>query len=250
MDRRSQILEYVIEHERVNVNDLSEIFAVSQVTIRKDLDALEQKGVIERHHGFAVAIAPDNLLSRLAYHYDNKRRIAALAACEVANGSTVMIESGSCCALLAQELAATKRGVTIITNSVFIAEYIRHVHSISTVLLGGDYQQESQVTVGPLVETCLEGFHVEQLFIGIDGYTIDSDFTARNHLRAAVVKAMAKRADKTIVVTESLKFDRQGAVGLLPVSSVHQVITDDMMDPNMTAHLEEAGVKITRVTKS
>lgn len=247
VDRRSRILEYVIENERVDVNELAGMFAVSQVTVRKDLDQLEQRGLIRRQHGYAVAIAPDDLRSRLAFHYDLKRRIAAAAAGLVANGSTVMIESGSCCALLADELAKTKRGVTIITNSAFIADYVRTAPAVSVVLLGGDYQSESQVTVGPLVEQCLQNFHVEQLFIGIDGYTTESGFTGRNHLRAAVVKAMAKQAEDVIVLTESLKFPRRGAVPLLPVGSVSQVVTDTNLPQPVQEHLSASGVTVTRV---
>ena len=246
-DRRSRILEYVIENERVDVNELAGMFAVSQVTVRKDLDHWEKKGLIRRQHGYAVAIAPDNLLSRLAFHYDLKRRIAAAAADLVPNGGTVMIESGSCCALLADEIAKAKRGVTIITTSAFIADYVRTAPGVSVVLLGGDYQSESQVTVGPLVEQCLLNFHVEQLFIGIDGYTIDSGFTGRNHLRAAVVKAMAKQAENVIVLTESLKFPRRGAVPLLPVGAVSRVVTDTNLPRPLLEHLSGSGVTVTKV---
>jgi len=246
-DRRSKILEYVIENERVDVSALAGRFAVSQVTVRKDLDHLEKMGLIQREHGYAVAIAPDNLLSRLALHYDLKRRIAAAAAEPVASGSTVMIESGSCCALLADELARTRRGVTMITNSAFIADYVRGSQGASVVLLGGDYQPESQVTVGPLVEECLLNFHVDRLFIGIDGYTVDGGFTGRNHLRAAVVKAMARQARNVVVVTESLKFSGQGAVSLLPLGAVSGVVTDAHLPLDMREHLTAAGIAVTTV---
>lgn len=72
----------------------------------------------------------------------------------MADGSTVMVESGSCCALLARELADTKERVTIVTNSAFIANYVRDSTSVSCTLLGGSYQRDSQVMVGPLVRTC------------------------------------------------------------------------------------------------
>ncbi|MDR0284349.1 MAG: DeoR/GlpR family DNA-binding transcription regulator [Propionibacteriaceae bacterium] len=246
-DRRSAILEYVIERERVDVGDLADRFAVSQVTIRKDLDHLERQGLVHREHGFAVAMAPDDLRSRLAYHHDQKRRIAAAAAGLVTSGDTVMIESGSCCALLAAELAATKRGVTIVTNSAFIADYVRASAGTAVVLLGGDYQAESQVTVGPLAEQCLAGFHVGQLFAGIDGYTPQTGFTARNHLRAAVVKAMAGRADRVILLTESAKFSRQGAVPLLDAAAVDQVVTDAGLPGALRAGLAAAGIALTLV---
>jgi len=248
-DRRSRILEYVIEKERVDVNELSERFGVSQVTVRKDLDHLERNGLVTRQHGYAVAIAPDNLRSRLAFHHEVKRRIAARAAELVPSGSTVMIESGSCCALLADELSRTRRGVTIITNSAFIADFVRDGQA-AVILLGGDYQPESQVTVGPLVAQSLAGFHVDQLFVGVDGYTPETGFTGRNHLRAAVVAQMATRADHVVVLTESLKFPRQGAVPLLPASGVTRVITDDGLDATMQAHLADAGVAVTTVPAS
>ncbi len=219
-DRRSRILEQVIEAERIDVNDLAAEFGVSQVTIRKDLDHLEQKGLIQRQHGYAVAIAPDNLLSRLAVHHETKRRIAVAAAALVPSGSTVMIESGSCCALLAEELARGARGITIITNSAFIADYVRSAPGASVVLLGGDYQAESQVTVGPLVEQCLQDFHVE---------------------------AMARRAESVTVLTESAKFDRQGAVALLPLHAVGRVVTDTRLSRSTADHLTGAGLTLTTV---
>lgn len=246
MDRRSKMLEYVIEQERVDVSELSERFGVSQVTVRKDLDHLERNGLVRRQHGYAVAIAPDDLRSRLAFHYDAKRRIAAAAADLVPHGATVMIESGSCCALLADEVSRTRRGVTIITNSAFIADYVRDGQA-ALVLLGGDYQPEAQVTVGPLVEQCLGGFHVEHLFVGVDGYTPEDGFKGKNHLRAAVVAQMAKRADQVVVLSESLKFPRQGAVPLLAASEVTRVITDSRLDATMATHLAGAGITVSTV---
>ena len=246
-DRRSRILEHVIEAERVDVSELAGQFGVSQVTIRKDLDHLAHLGLIQRQHGYAVAIAPDNLLSRLAVHHELKRRIAVAAAELVPSGSSVMIESGSCCALLAEELVRAARGVTIITNSAFIADYVRGIPGAAVVLLGGDYQAESQVSVGPLVEQCLQAFHVDQLFIGVDGYTPESGFTGRNHLRAAAVQAMARRAANVIVLTESAKFTRQGAVALLPLDAVRRVVTDTGIDAATLEHLADAGVTVTTI---
>jgi DeoR/GlpR family transcriptional regulator of sugar metabolism len=118
------------------------------------------------------------------------------------------------------------------------------------VLLGGDYQPESQVTVGPLVEQCLSNFHVDQLFIGIDGYTVESGFTGSNHLRAAVVKAMARQARDVIVLTESAKFPRQGSVPLLSVEAVSRVVTDSNLSGPMQEHLTGAGLTVTKVPAS
>lgn len=247
-DRRSKILEHVIENERVEVSGLAGLFGVSQVTVRKDLDELEGRGLVRREHGYAVAIAPDNLRSRLAVHYDLKVRIAAAAAELVPNGGTVMIESGSCCALLAEAIAKHRRGVTIITNSAFIADHVRTHPGVKVVLLGGDYQPEAQVTVGPLVEQGVANFFVDLLFVGIDGYTADSGFTGANHLRAEAVRAMARQAREVVALTESVKFPRQGSVHLLPTGDVSRVVTDSELPAPIEDHLTGAGITVTKVS--
>ena len=124
-DRTEQILQLLMKDGQIDVAVLSKEIGVSQVTIRKDLDEMEARGLIRRDHGSASLPETDNIASRLAYHYEEKKKIAARAAELVSDGDTVMIESGSCCTLLAAQLAETRKALTIITNSVFIAEYIR-----------------------------------------------------------------------------------------------------------------------------
>lgn len=140
VDRHTKLLEIVNKNKRIEVSRLSELLNVSQVTIRKDLDILEEKGLLKREHGYAVISSSDDIRSRLAFNYDIKRKIAHLASKLVSDGETVMIESGSSCALLAEELAYNKKDVTIITNSIFIANYIRE-GGAKIVLLGGTIRQ-------------------------------------------------------------------------------------------------------------
>lgn len=162
--RHTKILELITENKKMEVTKLSQLLSVSQVTIRKDLIQLENSGLIVREHGFATLNSSDDINNRLAYHYDIKQRIAKLAVESIEDGETVMIESGSCCALVALEIAQTKKDVTIITNSAFIADYIRKVAKIRIILLGGEYQNESQVMVGPITKKCVESFFVDKLF--------------------------------------------------------------------------------------
>ena len=145
----------------MEVSALAEKLGTSQVTVRKDLDALEKRGIIRREHGFAIFGGSDDLNNRLAVHYEEKRRIAGYAASLISPGETVMIENGSCCALFAEELARTNPGVTILTNSAFIASYIRHNSSVNIVLLGGDFQKDAQVMVGPILRVCAAQFYVD-----------------------------------------------------------------------------------------
>ena len=213
-NRENLILDMLTASQKLEVSVLAEQIGVSQVTMRKDLDELERRGLILREHGYAVLRSPDDMQSRIAYHYEAKRKIAERAAELVENGSTIMIESGSCCALLAEVLAERRKDLTIITNSAYIAAYIRGKCSFQLILLGGVYQQEAQVMVGPMVRQCVEEFFVDLFFIGVDGYSDRTGFTNQDHMREQAVRDMACQAEKVVVLTESEKFSRRGIVPL------------------------------------
>lgn len=128
---------------------------------------------------------------------------------------------------VALELAQTKQDVTLITNSAFIADYVRKVGKIRIVLLGGEYQKESQVMVGPMVRKCAETFFVDKFFIGTDGFSEISGFTGNDYMRSETVRDLTRQANKVVVLTESSKFNQVGTVSLLPIQNIHSVITDD-----------------------
>lgn len=240
--RDSQILETLTMHGKVEVAYLSQVLGVSEVTVRKDLDALQAKGLVQRVHGFAQLANPNDVGGRLAYHYEEKRLIARAAAELVPDGSTIMVESGSCCALLARELADSDKSVTIVTNSAFIANYVRDSSQVNCVLLGGSYQRDSQVMVGPLVHTCAQEFYVDRLFIGTDGWIEGVGFTNADQMRADAVRSMAESAAEVVVLTESEKFDQRGAIPMrLPGKKV-SVITDDRVSDEWRQSLERSGV--------
>lgn len=196
---------------------------------------------------FATLNSSDDINNRLAFHYDIKQKIAKLASLEVADGETVMIESGSCCALLALELAQTKQDVTLITNSAFIADYVRKVGKIRIVLLGGEYQKESQVMVGPMVRKCAETFFVDKFFIGTDGFSEISGFTGNDYMRSETVRDLTRQANKVVVLTESSKFNQVGTVSLLPIQNIHSVITDDGIPKDCEEYLFNQNVIVKKV---
>lgn len=246
-NRSNEILELLSEHKKIEVTALSELLGVSQVTIRKDLDALEQTGVLRREHGFAILASTNNVQGRLAYHHESKLRIAAVAAELVSDGETVMIENGSCCALLAETLTKTRKGLTILTNSAFIADFIRQKSDFEIVLFGGIYQPDSQVMVGPMVRQCSENFFVRHFFIGVDGYSERTGFTNCNQLRAQAVRDMSHQADEVIVLTESDKFSIRGTIPLNITSRISRVVTDNNIPPKSEETLVKQGILVTKV---
>ena len=242
--RQSQILDLLTQNKKLKVTELSDVLNVSQVTIRKDLSALEDSGIIVREHGYAKLNESDDINNRLAYHYDIKQKIAEKAVESIEDGETVMIESGSCCALVALEIAKTKKDVTLITNSAFIADYIRKTGNVRIILLGGEYQEESQVMVGPITRKCAEGFFVDKLFVGTDGFTRETGFTGNDYMRSEAVKDMAKQASNVIVVTDSVKFQQKGVVSLLDTKKVSYVYTDSNIPEYAEEYLVENNIKV------
>ena len=243
-DRTSLILELLVKEKKLEVCELAEHLGVSQVTVRKDLDLMEEQGLITREHGYAVLSSTDDIKGRLAWHYEEKRKIARRAAELVKDGDTIMIESGSCCALLAKALTELRRGVTIITNSAFIADYIRRSSDFEIVLLGGIYQQDAQVMVGPMVRQCAENFWVDRFFIGVDGWSERTGFTNQDQMRAQAVRDMARQADQGIVLTESDKVMRRGTVPLNLKDQVKTVITDQNVESRVREELGIYGIEV------
>jgi len=246
IERHKHILDALSQAGRMEVAALAEALGVSQVTARKDLKALEAQGLVRRAHGFAFIGSVDDVAARLAYHYDEKKRIAQAAAARVSPGETVMIESGSCCALLAGILASEVKDVTIVTNSAFIAGHVRASRA-RVVLLGGDYQSASQVMVGPLTKLCAQSFFVDKLFIGTDGFSPQFGFMGGDMMRTEAVRAMLSQARRVVILTDSSKFTRQGVVPQVAFSEVAQVFTDGGIPEEARSILAGYGVEIITV---
>lgn len=247
MSREEAIIALVSAEKKVEVNELAERLQVSKVTIRKDLDKLEQRGILHRQHGFALLNNEADINYRLAKHYDLKRKIAKAAAKTITDGSTVMIESGSTCTLLAEELAFHKKDITIITNSCFIASYIRKSESVQVILLGGEYQKDSQVNVGPLVKQVIDNFYVDQLFIGIDGFDEQRGFTGSDITRCETTRVLAQAAAKTIILTDASKFQQKGLVTEFHFDEIDSIFTNDPLDAATADFLRQQQIKLTLV---
>lgn len=224
--RLTAILQLVNTKYQIAVTELAAVLNVSVVTIRKDLTTLEQQGLLRRQHGWAVQDAPDDLNARLAINYAIKVKIAMVTADRVADGATIMLDSGSTCALLADQLGEQQKNVTIVTNSYYIAHRVGDYPTLTVEVLGGQYQPVAQVGVGPLTLHMLTAFHVHQLFVGTDGFDPQSGFSGRNLARNQVIQAMARQADTVTLLTDSSKFQGPSLIQQFPLDQVDAVVTD------------------------
>ena len=241
--RQTVILNALSKKKKVTVTELAEILGVSEVTVRKDLSQLEIKGLLRREHGYATFVNSDDVMNRLLFNYEIKKKIAQKALESINDSETVMIESGSSCALLAEEIVSNRRDITIITNSVFIATFIRHKIGARIVLLGGEYQNESQVMIGPLVKICAANFHVDKFFIGTDGFN-EVGAMSGDLMRAEAVRNMAESSQQVIILTESRKFNQTGTVPLLTYDKIHTIYTDGEIETSTIQKLEAKNIKL------
>lgn len=247
--RHNKILEVLGRQKRITVTELAALLNVSEVTTRKDLSLLEKKGLLVREHGFAALAESDDINRRLSLNYETKRLIARKALETVADGETVMIESGSTCALLAEALVTERRDITIVTNSVFIATFIRNQRGAHTILLGGEFQNEPQVMVGPMVRKCASSFYVDKLFVGTDGFN-ERGAMSGDLMRAEATQAMAENTKEVIILTESAKFSRIGVVALFSYQEIGAIYTDDSLDKAIVASLAKKGIKVHTIPAS
>lgn len=243
--RHTALIEYITQHGKTEVSTLADYLHTSKVTIRKDLDYLSERGILKRERGYAVPNDPGDINYRMAFHYDRKLKIAQAAAAYVQDGEMVMVESGSTCALFAEELAKTKQNVTLITNSLYIANYIKDYTNIQVILLGGTLQPKSQTLVGPLTKNAAKSVHVDKIFIGTDGYSRTFGFTGDDLIRSDTLSALTTSALHTYVLTESEKFSHPGSVSFLELKDVYEVITDSKIPQSEQEYLENLGITVT-----
>ena len=243
-ERQSKIIKLVNTYQKIEVSRLAELLSVSQVTIRKDLDHLESEGLLSREHGYALIKNANDINTRMTINYDRKLAIATKAAEMVNNGETVMLESGSTCTLMAEQLAKLKKDVTIITNSAYIAIRIRELPLRKVILLGGEYQKEYQGMVGPLVKKCAREFFVDKFFVGTDGFIPESGFTCDDLMRVETMEYMADSANKMIILADSSKFEQQGVVIQTSFDAIDTVCTDAQISPSALAILREKGINV------
>lgn len=225
-ERQAKLIKLVNLYQKIEVSKLAELLEVSQVTIRKDLDHLEEEGLLAREHGYALIKNANDINTRMTINYEKKLNIATKAAEMVSNGETVMLESGSTCALLAEQLAKLKKDVTIITNSAYIAIRIRELPIRKVILLGGEYQKEYQGMVGPLVRKCAREFFVDKFFVGTDGFIPDAGFTCDDLMRVETMQYMANSANRMIILADSSKFSQKGVVIQTTFDELDTVCTD------------------------
>jgi DeoR family transcriptional regulator of aga operon len=249
-ERRREILQLLERDGRVIVKDLSTRFHTSQITIRKDLEILHGRGVLQRTHGGALrpssgALNDLSVLEKDKMHRIEKVRIAQAAVRIVSEGQSVLLDSGTTTLAIARALRSF-RNLTVITNAVNIAAELAS-SEIEVILTGGTVRRNSFSLVGPLAEDSLRQLSADVLFLGVDGFDTRLGVSTPNIQEAKVNRVMVGISRTVVAVCDSSKFGRRSLSTIVPPNSIHHVITDKKIAKSDQENLTELGIQVTLV---
>ena len=239
--RRHTILSQVNELGEVAVEALAEQFQTSEVTIRKDLTALEKSGLLLRRYGGAIAL-PQEIVSD---DIDSKRKvaIAKAAAALIKDHNRIIIDSGRTTAAMIPELG-NKRGLVVMTNAIKVANRLLALENEPTLLMtGGTWDPHSESFQGQVAENVLRSYDFDQLFIGADGIDVERGTTTFNEL-VGLSQVMAESAREVIVLVESEKIGRRIPNLELPWQQVTTLITDSNLALDTRQAIEACDVQL------
>lgn len=238
----------------MRVAELATRFEVSAVTIRSDLSALEQEGLLVRDHGGATApgtaAAGKPLVTslmrvdeRAALNLEQKRRIGRAAAALVAPGDTILIDAGTTAVEIARQVARVEP-LTVVTNALNVALELGAAPAQRLILLGGAYHAESASTVGPLAAQALGGLAVGTLFLGTQAFDAAPGLTDSTTEIAEVKRAMMRAARRVVLVTDSSKWGRASLHRVADLAEIDALVTDDGLPAEARELCARLGVEL------
>lgn len=243
-ERRHEIVNLVMARKTVALDDLAEHLGVSRMTVHRDLDLLEERGLLRKERGGATA--ESSLLFESNFHYRmqndlaEKRALARAARALVEPGSVIMIDDSTTTLLLAEELEAIEF-VTVITNSLAVCEKLRAHPNVKLVLSGGSYNQNLQAFYGLICEQSIAKLRADWAFlsassiIGLSLYHQDQEVV---RMKRALMAAAERRA---LLVTHS-KFHTRALNHFGELSEFDRIFIDDGLDADSAAKLRQAGI--------
>jgi DeoR family transcriptional regulator, aga operon transcriptional repressor len=249
-DRTSAILEQLSLQGSLDVADLAERFGVSQATLRRDLQILEEQRLLRRTHGGALA---QDVLYELPVRYrhaqqrEQKRRIAAEAVKRLPEGPLAIGLTGGTTTSEVARLLVERTDLTVVTNALNIAAELALRPRLKLVVTGGVSRSQSYELVGPWAEHTLRGVNVGLAVIGVDGISAEGGMTTHDEVEAHTNATLIERAAVTIVVADGSKVGRVLLARIAGIDDVDELITDDSAPEGPLDELRDAGLKVTVV---
>lgn len=249
--RHEQIIEKLKKEGSVKVAELCAEMNVSPVTIRKDLQFLEDKSLLFRTHGGGTLhnpYIPDRPVNeKVMIQAAEKQKIGEFAAGLIGLNDCILIASGTTVLFFARNLAAKGR-LTVITAALNVALELIHHPDVDVIQLGGLMRKTSSSVTGVYAERILEDFSCSKLFLGVDGVDLEFGITTSNMMEAQLNKKMMQAAQKTIVLADSSKFGKRGFGKICGIEDIDQIITDKNISEHTAHALRAMGVEVNIVS--
>ena len=248
IERHQHILEALKQKGSVQVLDLCQELDVSSVTIRKDLQFLEDKNQLFRTHGGATLTNPyigdRPVIEKVGIKSAEKEKIGQYGAGLIEPNDSILIASGTTVFYLAKNIQP-KGNVTVLTSALNVAIEIAHHPGIEVVQLGGIMRKTSSSVTGTYAEKILEDFSCSKLFLGVDGIDLEFGLTTSNILEAQLNRKMIAAARKTIILADSSKFGKRAFGKICDPDGIEQIITDGDVSPHIVTELKAKGIEVT-----
>ena len=248
------ILSGLQEHGSVAVDDLSAQLGVSVVTVRRDLDLLEQQGLLRRTHGGAVSIEPlfyepfkkdRSFQAQVEKLANEKRRIGRAAAALITPGETIAITPGTTTAEIIRGLPLDSK-ITVVTNTVNIAMELSKRKDINVFVTGGHLHGDWFSLVGPTASRSLENMLIHTMFIGADGVDAQWGLSCFNPDEAELNGTMVRHARRLVAVVDHTKFGVIANWRICETSVIQTLITDTGATDEMIAPFQKMGIEVIR----
>ena len=231
LERQQKISDILSENGIVQVSRLAEDFGVSELTIRRDLDQMEEAGLLKRTHGGATILrnlnAEPHYLQKAAMFAEEKRRIAEKAASLVQDDDIVMVNSGTTASAVLGALLESGKMLTIITNNIDVFNHPDTIGRCAIVLIGGAYRSRSRSLSGSLATKSLEGMFANKSFIGVDGISEEAGLTTPIYEESVVSNMMLRHTTgQAFVIATHNKIGVTSNYRIGKVEEIHGIITD------------------------
>ncbi len=231
----------------VSVTDLCELLDASPATIRRDLAALEQDGLVSRGYGGAsvrsLRPAEEALAVREQKYLQDKQAIARAAVGLIKSGDTLFLNDGSTILALARDIALTDLELFVATPAVNIAHILSNNPNITVCLLGGFVRRTSLATGGHFAESMVEQINADLALLSCDAFSATDGMCFMHPEDAALAKKMTAKAKRTVSLVHSAKFDWRARISSVPLSDIDVLVTGDLR-PDLDSEFRQANVEI------
>ncbi len=246
IERRNAILEKLRAEHRVVVSELSILFDVSEETIRRDLDKLENEGVAIKSYGGAVLNENANLdlpfNIRKNRNVLGKQKIAENIAKRIADGERIMLDASSTAVAIAKAIQ-DKKDITVITNSLEIGVELLESPSCKVISTGGEVLSSSFALVGHLTDRAISSYYVDKAIISCKGFDLEAGFTDSDERHANNKSSMLSAAKERILAIDSSKFNRFSFAKIGDLRDITMIVTDKKPEAQWLSTFEKYGVE-------